>query len=334
MKKNINILITSVGRRTLLLEYFKKELLDVGNLVAVDCSPFAPALYIADKHYIVPKINDHNYINVIKDICKSNQITAILSLIDPELSLLAKYASEFREIGVTAVVSPYSACEIWLDKYAASIFCENNNIKYPLTYNNLSDFENGWRNKKIDFPVFVKPRKGSASININKANNLECVKFIFKSFDDMIIQQYMNGQEIGVDVYVDMISKKVVSIFIKQKLAMRAGETDKAKSIKSESLFKIVEDLVVKANLIGPIDIDVFCVDGEYYISEINPRFGGGYPLAYECGVNFPQYIMNNLTGIVNEPQIGNYEENVYMMKHDRVTIITNSALNSHNMSL
>jgi len=317
----VNILITSIGRRTQLLKYFKKELEGIGNLVAVDCSTLAPALYISDKYYIVPRINDSNYINVIKDICIKEKITAVLSLIDPELSLLAKHTEDFKEIGVNTIVSPYEACELWLDKYDAFTFCKDNGLKFPITYNNFYDFENALGNKEIDFPVFIKPQKGSASLNINKAKNIEQAKVIFKSSEDMIIQEFLNGQELGVDVYVDMISKEVVSIFIKEKTVMRAGETDKGKSIKSEALFKIIEDLVTKAGLLGPIDLDVFDVNGEYYISEINPRFGGGYPLAYECGANFPKYIINNLKGIANEAEIGNYEENVYMMKHDTLTI-------------
>lgn len=321
MKDNVNIMITSVGRRTKLLEYFKKELKGIGKLVVADCSNLAPALYVADKHYIVPRIDDPNYINIIKDICRKEKIVAILSLIDPELSLLAEYTEEFKEIGVTPIVSPYEVCELWLDKYATAKFCQDNGFKFPKTYNNFSDFENALENKEIDFPIFIKPQKGSASLNINKASNLEQSRIIFESSKDMIIQEFLSGQELGIDVYVDMISKKVVSIFIKEKIVMRAGETDKGKSIKSEILFKIIEDLVTKAGLVGPIDIDIFDVDGKYYISEINPRFGGGYPLAYECGANFPKYIINNIKGIVNQPEVGNYEEDIYMMKHDALTI-------------
>jgi len=318
----MNILITSVGRRTKLLEYFKKELNGEGNIVVTDCSNLAPALYIADKYYIVPRIDAPDYINTLKNICKEEKITAILSLIDPELSLLAKHSDEFSEIGVTTIVSPYEVCELFLDKYETFKFCQDNNFKCAKTYNSFSDFERALDEGNINFPLFIKPRKGSASLNINIARNMEEAKIIFNSSEDMIIQEFLKGQEIGVDVYVDMISKKVVSIFIKEKVAMRAGETDKSKSIKSEKLFKLIESFVIKAGLVGPIDIDVFEVSGEYYISEVNPRFGGGYPHAYECGVNFPKYIINNLKGIENDDrQIGNYEENVYMMKHDILTI-------------
>ena len=103
MINNINILITSVGRRTRLLEYFKKELNGLGKLIAADCDILAPALYTADSYHIVPRINDPKYVNIIKNICEKEKVSATISLIDPELSMLAKHAEEFKDSGVTAV---------------------------------------------------------------------------------------------------------------------------------------------------------------------------------------------------------------------------------------
>lgn len=318
---SINVLITSVGRRTSLLQYFKRELEGVGKLIATDCSNLAPALYIADNYHIVPRIVHPDYINILKKICIEEKITSILTLIDPELSLLAMYSNEFKKIGVTTIVSSYDECERWLDKYSASKFYKEHNYKHALTYNSFQEFNAAINNNEISFPVFIKPQKGSASLKINKADNLNEAKVLFESAEEMIIQEYLNGQELGVDLYVDMISKEVVSIFVKEKLAMRAGETDKSKSLKSDVLFTMIKDLVVNTELIGPIDIDVFNMNGEYYISEINPRFGGGYPHAYECGINFPKYIINNMLGKPNRTCIGKYNDNVYMMKHDSLTI-------------
>ncbi len=317
----MNILITSVGRRTQLLTYFKEELNGQGNLVATDNSELAPALYVADKHYIVPRITDPEYINILLNICKEEKVVAIFSLIDPELSIISKHASLFENIGVKPIVSPFDVCELWLDKYKTQSFCLDNGFNYAKTYNNLNSFQDAILKRKISYPVFIKPQKGSASLNINKANNFEEANLIFNSSQEMIIQEYLAGQELGVDVYIDFVSKKVISIFIKEKIAMRAGETDKSKSIKSDKLTSIIEQLVVKAGLVGPVDIDIFEQNGEFYISEINPRFGGGYLHAYECGVNFPKFIIQNLIGNINTPTIGEYEENVYMMKHDTLTI-------------
>ena len=97
---------------------------------------------------------------------------------------------------------------------------------------------------------------------------------------------------------------------------MRAGETDKAVSFKDQRLFDFIENFVDESGWKGQIDIDIFDVNGTYYISEVNPRFGGGYPHAYMCGVNHMKLIENNVNGIVNQPHIGDYEEGLYMMKY------------------
>ena len=102
---------------------------------------------------------------------------------------------------------------------------------------------------------------------------------------------------------------------------MRAGETDKARSFKDVKLFELISNLVEKIGYEYVIDIDIFRINGEYYISEINPRFGGGFPHAYEVGVNFPKMIINNLNGKVNEEQIGEYVEDILMAKYNEVKI-------------
>jgi carbamoyl-phosphate synthase large subunit len=174
----------------------------------------------------------------------------------------------------------------------------------------------------INYPVFIKPVCGSASISISKVYNRETVEFLFSQNDNLLIQEYLNGQEIGVDVYIDMLSGEAVSIFSKKKLVMRAGETDKAVSFKDEALFSLVKRFVKDAGYIGQIDIDVFEVDGEYYISEVNPRFGGGYPHAYECGCDHMKMIVNNLFGITNDSKVGEYETDCYMMKYSELMLI------------
>lgn len=321
MEKKTNILITSAGRRVQLVKYFKESLDDAGNLIAGDNSRLAAALYAADRWYTLPRIDDEGYIEEIKKICREEDVSGVLSLIDPELSLLAEHSAELEEIGVKAVVSPYEACETWFDKYRSAKFCEENGFRTAKTYIDFSEFEAAVASGEIGFPVFIKPNRGSASININKAADMEQARFIFGASDDMIVQEYLDGQELGLDIYVDMISRKIVSIFAKEKIVMRAGETDKARSVKPAELLETVERLVSKSGLVGPLDMDVFEVGGEYYISEINPRFGGGYPLAYECGANFPKYIINNLNGVANAPEIGNYEEGVYMIKYDTLLV-------------
>ncbi|MBC8578950.1 ATP-grasp domain-containing protein [Zhenhengia yiwuensis] len=318
----MNILILSVGTRNKIIQYFKRELEGRGKVIATDNSNLAPAIYEADKFYLVPRITEENYIEKLKQICRNEKIDAMFSLIDPELSLLALHKKEFEEIGTKVIVADYEAVERCFDKYEFAIFLEKNGFKTPKTYNNIQMFIRDCKSGKISFPVFVKPCRGSASIHVSQVNDLEELEILLAKYDDLIVQEYMDGQELGIDVYVDMISGEVTSIFIKEKIKMRAGETDKSVSIKDEQLFKIISDLAKKLKLYGQNDIDVFRVNGEYYISEVNPRFGGGYPHAYECGVNEPEMLINNLLGIKNEVAIGEYDAEVYMAKYNEIKII------------
>ena len=171
------------------------------------------------------------------------------------------------------------------------------------------------------YPVFVKPARGSASIAISKVYDRETIELLFDHSDGLMIQEFLDGQEIGADVYIDMNSHRVVSIFTKKKILMRAGETDKAVSFRDEKLFALIKQFAEEAGYAGQIDIDLFHVDGEYFISEVNPRFGGGYPHAYECGCNHMELIVNNLEGKTNEGRIGQYEEGIYMMKYNEVMV-------------
>ena len=111
-----NILILSAGTRNKIIQYFKQTLNGNGSVVATDMSPHAPAIYDADKYYLVPRITEPGYIDLILDICKREQISGVLSLIDPELSLLAANETRFEEIGVTVIGSSYQLCERALDK--------------------------------------------------------------------------------------------------------------------------------------------------------------------------------------------------------------------------
>ncbi len=322
MNKAMNILILSCGTRNKIVQYFKRELAGNGLVMATDCSELAPAIYEADKHFIVPRMDDEGYLDTILSICKEHAIKAVLSLIDPELSLLAKHKQEFLRIGTTPIVSDYRIVEMCFDKYRMYQFLIQNGFKTIRSYVDKELFYKDVEAGVIGYPVFVKPVKGSASININKVSSRKEIELLFGRFDNLMIQEYMDGTEYGADVYIDMISGKPAAIFTKEKIKMRAGETDKAVSIKDEKLFDLIKRFVKMSGFRGIIDIDIFKVNGEYYISEVNPRFGGGYPHAYECGVNVPRMIINNVEGKTNDEVIGKYNEDVYMMKYNEVRIV------------
>lgn len=208
------------------------------------------------------------------------------------------------------------------DKYQFSGFLIENGFNTIRSYIDKDLFFKEVEAGKIEYPVFVKPVRGSASINISKVTTKEEVELLFNIYDNLMIQEFMDGAEYGADTYIDMISGEPVAIFIKEKIKMRAGETDKSVSFKDEKLFDLIKRFVKLAGFKGIIDIDIFKVNGEYYISEVNPRFGGGYPHAYETGVNIPGMIIDNLEGKENQDKIGQYDEDVYMMKFNEVKII------------
>lgn len=317
----MNILILSAGTRNKIVQYFREALEGKGKVIATDMSELAPAIHDADQFYLVPRITEPGYLDTVLDICSKENICAVLSLIDPELSLLAQHEAEFKKIGVTVVGSAYDLCELALDKMQMYGWLCDHGYDCARSYIDKAAFYADVEAGRIGYPVFIKPVRGSASIAISKVYDRETIELLFARNDNLMIQEFLDGQEIGADVYIDMISGDVVSMFVKRKLRMRAGETDKAVSFKDEKLFALIERFVRDAGFRGQIDIDIFDVNGKYYISEVNPRFGGGYPHAYACGCDHMKLICNNLNGIANEKCIGNYEENIYMMKYNEIMV-------------
>ena len=318
----MNILILSAGTRNKIVQYFVKTLNGIGKVIAADMSNLAPAIYEADKYYIVPKMTAPEYLDVVLDICKKEEITGVLSLIDPELSLLAQNQEKFAAIGTTVIGSSYELCEMSLDKFQMYNWLTAHGYRCAKSYMDKEAFFADVDAGLITYPVFVKPARGSASISISKVYDRETVELLFAHEDGLMIQEFLDGQEIGADVYIDMVSHEVVSIFTKKKLKMRAGETDKAVSFQDEKLFALIEQFVKNAGYNGQIDIDIFDVNGEYYISEVNPRFGGGYPHAFESGADHMKLIVNNLEGKSNKCVIGQYENGTYLMKYNEVKVL------------
>lgn len=315
----MNILILSCGTRNKIIQYFRRALAGKGCVIATDMSPYAPAIFEADRYYLVPRIMDPSYIGMVLDICEKEKIDGVLSLIDPELSLLAANRERFDALGVQIIGSDYALCERALDKMEMYRWCKAHGYACARSYTEPEMFYADVEAGLVSYPVFVKPVRGSASLSISKVYERETLELLFAHGDGLMIQEFLDGQEIGADVYIDLISGEVVSVFTKKKLLMRAGETDKAISFKDEKLFDLITHFVRDSGYRGQIDIDIFDINGEYYISEVNPRFGGGYPHAYECGVNHMELIANNLEGKANPVRIGEYEDDLVMMKYNEI---------------
>lgn len=319
----MKILILSVGTRNTLIEEFKQQLnAEGGQVIAADCSQYAPALYCADKFYIVPECNEKNYIASVINICISEGVNAIVSLLDPELSVLSKNIEKFEEIGVTLVLSSYETNELCYNKFEMYRILKKHNIPHILTFDNPEDVITAIEQESVKFPVVLKDKKGSASQNIRVIHSARELFLLFKNNREQLVQEYIEGDEYGIDAYIDAVSGEVISIFQKKKLRMRAGETDKSIAIRNKKLEKAIMKLCECFDFKYVIDVDAFEVNGEFFISEVNPRFGGGYIHAARCGMDFVKKIINNLKGNINEKDIGNYPVGSVMMKYSEAKFL------------
>lgn len=317
-----NILCCNVGRRGRLMIDFRKSLNGIGIVVGTDNWSVAPALFLADKQYVVPKITDSCYIDEVLDICKKENIKAISTFIDPEIEILSRNRDLFIQHGVLPLCPSAHTAHLCFDKYEMFRYMTEQGVRTVLTYNSLDSFKEGLVKGEISFPVFIKPISGSGSVGAQRVNTMEELEVLFSENKfTYIIQELMTGGDCDADVYVDCISHKAVSAFSKRKIETRIGGASKTISFKDQKLFDFIELVCSKLELSGACDMDFFYKDGEYYLSEINPRFGGAYLHAYGAGVDFVRLIMNNIDGIENENQIGQYEEGVLMLMYDDVVI-------------
>lgn len=330
-----NILFCSVGRRARLLMDFRESMKGCGQLIATDLSPVAPALFFADKTYLVPRITEAGYFDRILEICRESSVKAITTLIDPEIEILARHREELLEMGILPLCPAEWTAHLCFDKYEMFRHLRSKGVRTVLTYNSIESFKDGLERGEVSFPVFMKPISGSGSVGIGRCDTMDEV---MEKWNDgkftYIIQELMTGGDCDADVYVDCVSHKPVAIFSKRKIESRIGGASKTISYKDPKLFEFVEQVCSALELNGPCDMDFFMKEGEYYLSEINPRFGGAYLHAYGAGVDFIKLILNNMNGIENQSIIGQYDEDVIMMMYDDVVIKRKSELMSDGFSL
>ena len=318
-----NILFCSAGRRAKLLQNFRRSLDNNSRIIATDAQPTAPALYFADKAYLAPRISDPGYVDFLLDLCRREQINAITTLIDPEIEVLARNRDRFLAAGVLPLCPGAETARLCFDKFALFEHLSANGIPTVLTYDTLAHFEQGLAAGEISFPVFIKPCTGSGSVGIHKVEHMEDLRaYISEGKYDYIIQEFMDCEDCDADVYIDTVSRRPVAAFCKHKIETRIGGANKTISFKDERLFDFIRQICNVLEFHGPVDMDFWYRDGRYYLSEVNPRFGGAYLHAYGAGVDFVPLIVNNISGVTNEERLGAYSDDVIMMMYDDVVIL------------
>ncbi len=321
MKKNI--LITSAGRRVSLINYFKKEL---KNLVADDarvfCTDLNPALssacQVADGAFRVGKFTDADYIDTLVHICKTNEIGLLIPTIDTELLLLINNKNAFDNIGCKLILSSVDIIKICRDKRLTNIFFSQHGFNVPTEYNKSN----------IVYPTFIKPYNGSSSNNLLLANSSKDICENVLANSDMMFLEYLpknDYDEYTVDIYYNKLSQ-IKCIVPRLRMETRHGEISKGLTVKNfivEFVFKNLDNI---SGFIGCITLQLFAhkTNSTIYGIEINPRFGGGYPLSYLANANFPAWIIKEYILDEEISFYADWKENLLLLRHDNELVIEN----------
>lgn len=332
----MNILLSCAGCQNYLIEYFKTALAGTGQVFACDSNPHAVSLQEADRVFIMPRSSDPEYLDRLLDICQQNQIGLLVPLNDLELPLIAQHRDRFLAVGTTPVISSPEVIETCFDKWKTYQFLLEHNISTPKTYKSLADARAAIANGELKFPLVVKPRWGTGSIGIEFPQDEEELELAYRlvkirlsrtilaeasSIDSdhcILIQEQIIGQEHGVGV-INNLAGQYVTTFIKRKLSMRAGETDRATTIRDPQITTISEKISRTLKHVGNLDCDVFASAQGYYVLELNPRFGGGYPFSHVAGANIPAALIAWASGTPTDPDWFTIEPNVTSSKCARL---------------
>jgi len=317
----LNILFSTVGRRGYIVDYFRKHLPADSKLIGTSDrndsdTEFTSGFFHCDKSYIVPSIKEERkYIDELLHICKIEKIDMLLSFYDYDTYILSKYLKEFEDVGVKPVISSHQVNTICFDKVETFKFLKREGFKTPWT---MPSEEVG-QAEILSYPVILKPRFGFGSKAISLAHDRSEVDFFLKYYDneDMILQEFLEGPEYSFDILNDFNGQTVTAV-VKQKMKMRSGETDQGYTIRDSGLAEWGMKLGSKMGHVGPLDVDFFIKDGEPYILELNPRFGGGYPITYLAGSDFPKILIDLANGDIDPSdyeKYHDYNEGIVMIK-------------------
>ena len=297
----MKVLFTSVGRRVELVQAFRKAADELNinlTIIGADIAEDAPALFFCDETQIVYRIKDERYIPQLLSICEKEQIDCLIPTIDTDLLLLAESKERFEAIGTKVLISAVDKVQLCRDKNYTSDYFISLGLKAAPSVNNVDDFEDILRNGDISFPVFIKPKDGSSSINAYKAENLEELKFYAEKIEDYIIQPFISGREFTIDIFCDYQGNPVY-ITPRERLAVRSGEVLKTRITQDDTMIEEMMKLIADYKPCGQITVQLIqdAETGENYYIEINPRFGGGAPLSIKAGADSAKAVLKMLSG-------------------------------------
>lgn len=313
----ISVLLTCAGRRHYLATYFKQALGCSGRVVGTDMGLSAPALQACDVARQVPGVFEPNYLEALKAVILEENVNMVFSLNDLEIGLLAENRAALEaQTGATLYVPPVSSLEVCADKWRTFEFARTIGVAAPETFLTVAAALEALERGRVQFPLIIKPRWGSASIGlyiVGSPDDLDssfeaCRRAVASSAlsslgaeESVIIQEMIQGPEYGVDILYGR-QENYIGFTAKKKLAMRAGETDKAVTVDAEPFREIVARIAGALPHRGNLDCDFLERDGKYYLLEFNPRFGGGYPFTHLAGADHVRMLLDDYQGLPLTP--------------------------------
>ena len=309
------VLFTSIGRRVELVQAFRRLSETHGikvRILGVDANPaLAPASYFVDQCFKVPPVEDKSYVDSLLTVSKAEKVDLLIPLFEPEFFLLEDNRFEFEKNGVLLLLSNRQVLAICQDKWQTSQFFTTHGIQTPQTW-----IKSGLSSNP-PLPVFVKPRKGMGSRGAQRVDTLEQLEFILQQDAELLIQEFIPGKEYTLDILADL-EGQVLSVVPRERLEVRAGEVSKSRTVYRRDLIEQGKNIVEKLGAIGPVTVQ--CIDNgqEVYWLEVNPRFGGGVPLAIQAGVDYPMLLYQMVRKKKIRPLLGEYNHNLTMLRYDQ----------------
>lgn len=289
----MKILFTSVGRRVELVQAFRNAAIALNTdllIYGADFDVTAPALQFCDKYIIPPEIKNDNYIPFLLQYCRNENIQVIIPTIDTDLTVLSENKFLFEKEKIKVLISSLDKIILCQDKRLTEKYFSSLGLSTPKTLDNI-------KNYTYDFPAFVKPLNGSASINTYKVYNMEHLKTICAMVPDYIIQPFISGKEYTVDIFCDFNGHPIY-ITPRIRLAVRAGEVLKTKIVYDQTIVEDCIKIINNFNPCGPITVQIIKDNNNInWFMEINPRFGGGAPLSMKAGADSAEALLRILYG-------------------------------------
>jgi carbamoyl-phosphate synthase large subunit len=309
----MNVLITSAGRRTSLLQAFQQAAhRRGGKLFAGDMDGLAPALYLADEAIRLPSVRDPEYISSLLELTERRRINLLVPTIDTELPLLAKAAPAFADRGCHALVSSAELVSIAADKWETVRAFRSQGIRVPRSW-----LPEDLPQAALPEHLFVKPRDGSASRNIHAVHRDQLMQLLPRVLDPLI-QEEVKAPEITIDALLSL-SGQPIHYVPRLRIRTVGGESIQGVTLPDAPTgpwIRRVLEVVVSLGGRGPITLQAFMSEEGPLFSEINPRFGGGVPLTFAASGQYPEWIMQILEGKDVEPRLGEYKTGLYMTRH------------------